>query len=69
MEYAVGDIVRLRSGGPLMTVDYVVGTGDDDSLLYEEGFAYGDVVCQWFNGTALHARCFKPSVLIKPALA
>ena len=39
-----GDVVQLKTGGPLMTVDrYVLGAGNPPTT----------VVCVWFDGTEL----------------
>ncbi len=49
--YRVGDIVRLKSGGPDMTV---VGTG----------VKYDVKLCEWFTGTTLCQSAFPPDVLV-----
>lgn len=42
--FLIGTVVRLRSGGPLMTVTSIDTEPSDD----------GDKVwCSWFNGTAV----------------
>jgi uncharacterized protein YodC (DUF2158 family) len=46
--FKVGDVVRLKSGGPKMTVT-AVGTG---------GFQ-GIVACQWFDGPYIKVGRFK----------
>lgn len=71
MHFKVGDIVRLKSGGPHMTVDYVVGSNaiiGQDELLYEEGLEDGDVICQWFTGTAITGKGFKASTIAKVSI-
>lgn len=50
-EFAVGDIVRLKSGGPVMTVQ---------SLPDLPGRQYR---CQWFAGKKLESGTFPPDSL------
>lgn len=52
--FQLGDIVKLKSGGPEMTVDYVFGDGD-----YR---------CQWFAGKKLESGRF-PEQSLLPASA
>jgi uncharacterized protein YodC (DUF2158 family) len=50
MPFKRGDVVRLKSGGPPMTVD-------------EKG-QYGDeLVCHWFDGKTPMSREFAPDLL------
>ncbi|BDS09770.1 DUF2158 domain-containing protein [Aureispira anguillae] len=46
---AVGDVVRLKSGGPDMIIIYVFqdGEGSRDKLGAIKGFGPGDVTCEW----------------------
>lgn len=49
-EFAVGDIVKLKSGGPDMTVQH-----------WEKTYAY--YTCQWFAGKKLESGDFKAESL------
>ena len=67
-----GDIVQLRSGGPKMTIQRVIGTDKSnfglkaaDEYLKMRGFTDGDVICQWFEGDTLRDGTFKVSSLIR----
>ena len=51
-EYSVGDLVKLRSGGPVMTVQEVFG---DES-----------VRCQWFAGAKANSELFPVDSLTRP---
>ncbi|WP_234267568.1 YodC family protein [Hydrogenophaga sp. NFH-34] len=59
MKFQIGDVVRLNSGGPDMTV----------SGLHEKKFPHGGVVpvvaCTWFDGKTLSKESFKPELLTK----
>ena len=48
-EFQSGDIVRLKSGGPNMTVRHL------DS--------FGNYFCQWFSGSKLQSGNFDPGSL------
>ncbi|MBP1668414.1 MAG: hypothetical protein H6Q21_780 [Bacteroidetes bacterium] len=72
MEYKIGDIVQLKSGGPQMTVQRIVGSDSSnllikaaDEFMKSQGFREGDIVCQWFNGNKLESGTFKAEGLIK----
>lgn len=67
-----GDIVQLRSGGPKMTIQRVIGTERSnfglkaaDEYLKMRGFTDGDVICQWFEGNTLQDGTFKTASLSK----
>ena len=51
-EIKTGDVVRLKSGGPMMTVQEIVKGSDD-------------LVCAWFLGDEDHSKAFARSALEK----
>ena len=66
----IGNIVQLKSGGPKMTVQRVIGADKNnfglkaaDEYLKLRGFNDGDVICQWFEGNALKDGTFKAASL------
>jgi uncharacterized protein YodC (DUF2158 family) len=48
--FRVGDIVRLKSGGPIMTITHFVGDGNRP-------------YCEWFGDQGLAGRSFPPETL------
>ena len=66
------DIVRLKSDGPNMTVQRVIGEPSDglaeldrDAEATMQGFRDGDVFCQWFDGNKLSSAAFSTASLEK----
>lgn len=59
MDFIVGDVVRLNSGGPDMTV-LTVG-----EKKFPHGGSVPNVYCQWFVGTKLEGNNFDPKQLTK----
>ncbi|THF60809.1 YodC family protein [Pseudothauera rhizosphaerae] len=57
MTFKVGDVVKLKSGGPDMTVDYV------GEVEFPHGGKAPTVSCTWFVGKKLERNSFKPEVL------
>ena len=55
--FAVGEIVKLKSGGPDMTVKEVITN-------YHDEFT-GDYRCQWFAGKKLDSGVFPEESLLK----
>ena len=51
VNFKSGDVVQLKSGGPVMTV---YSEGRDDVL-----------ICVWFDGTERKQGGFKPAMLIE----
>jgi uncharacterized protein YodC (DUF2158 family) len=52
MEFRIGDVVQLKSGGPRMTVDFVD--------------THGALTCIWFEGQERRSQSFQPETL-RPA--
>jgi uncharacterized protein YodC (DUF2158 family) len=74
-ELMIGDIVQLKSGGPKMTVQRIIGEDRNnlgvkaaDEFLKMRGFKDGDVVCQWFESSSLKDGTFKVESLVKVAM-
>jgi uncharacterized protein YodC (DUF2158 family) len=72
MAYSIGDIVQLKSGGPQMTVQRIIGSDNTnllikaaDEFMKTQGFREGDIVCQWFDGNKLESGTFKAEGLKK----
>jgi uncharacterized protein YodC (DUF2158 family) len=68
--FKTGDIVRLNSGGPNMTVNKVIGQSKDQKiknielfLKASKGYKDGDVKCQWFVNNDLKEGYFTPETL------
>lgn len=50
-QWKIGDVVQLKSGGPLMTVA-------------ENGYSEGSVLCFWFVGLeSVAEKVFRPETL------
>lgn len=57
-EFKQGDVVRLKSGGPQMTVSYIKEDKDTPE--------YSDVTCCWFDDAKqVHAEIFDAITLTK----
>lgn len=70
MKFKRGYVVKLKSGGPKMTIKGVVGvaestlTEDEQRLLKLAGFEKGSVYCQWRNANnKVESNCFYPDQL------
>lgn len=53
MEWKAGDTVRLKSGGPRMTIQEI-GTMTSETL----------IVCAWFENTTVKRDKFEPEMLV-----
>lgn len=59
--YAVGDIVKLKSGGPDMTIKEVITNQHGP----DRGAFNGNYRCQWFAGKKLDNGIFPQESLLK----
>ena len=54
MEYCfnIGDTVRMKLGGPELTVTRILGNNKEDKFIFIDHFGYdeGDVICDWLDG-------------------
>lgn len=64
--FSRGNIARLKSGGPDMTVTKV-----REPSGHTEGFPTGEqaVFCEWFEGNRLRERIFPSGLLINQSTA
>jgi uncharacterized protein YodC (DUF2158 family) len=67
----VGDVVQLKSGGPKMTVQRIIGADKSnmglralDEALKIQGYKTGDIVCQWFEGNTIRDAAFRAESVI-----
>ncbi len=64
------ELVRLMSGGPVMTVHHTIGQVQEppiivtvDQSLRLRGFSDGDLVCIWYEGLELKVEPFSAELL------
>lgn len=67
MAFKTGDLVKLKSGGVLMTVRCTLGDGQYPAI--EEpfrlaGYKNGDVLCKWQANMKQHAASYHPDQLV-----
>lgn len=67
-QFIKGNVVRLKSGSPDMTITRVVGIEKGnariqmaDSLILGAGYENGNLVCEWFEKTTRKDGVFKAS--------
>lgn len=71
-ELKIGDVVMLKSGGPKMTIQRIIGDSNDvstkvqdEALKIIKGNKSGDIVCQWFDENASKNDIFPVGSLVK----
>jgi uncharacterized protein YodC (DUF2158 family) len=57
-KFQPGDIVKLKSGGPNMTVE-----GYETLFAGDSSIETNNVQCSWFNGNTIHKELFQDSAL------
>lgn len=67
MAFKTGDLVKLKSGGVVMTVRCILGDGKYPQI--EEpfrlvGYADGDVLCEWQASKKQQAASYHPDQLV-----
>jgi len=68
MEFNIGDVVQLKSGGPEMTVQDILGTTTTKTQTFAyttAGHSNGELICKWFAGSKLETGLFKQETLDK----
>lgn len=69
-KFTIGNVVRLKSGGPNMTVKRIIGENNGnaqmdmkDKIIIISGYEKGDIVCEWFEKNSFKDGVFKESSL------
>lgn len=67
-QFIKGNVVRLKSGGPEMTIVRVLGIEKgnariemQDKFMLSSGYDNGDLFCEWFEKTTRKNDVFKAS--------
>ncbi|GGL49772.1 YodC family protein [Pseudomonas sp. SDT2931_S440] len=65
-EFSNGEVVRLKSGGPSMTITYIEDTPNPEDI-FTPGIPFRvTIFCQWFDSKdALQTAFFYPENLLK----
>jgi len=63
--FVVGDVVRMKSGSPELTVIRILGKGKEDRFVFIDRFGYeeGDVICEWLDGENKKLDIFRRTAL------
>lgn len=66
-DFSVGDVVRLKAGGPKMVVSHVL---ESDNVMKNalvsgsHGLQEGDLVCTWFDGDEKKEAGFRVGAVV-----
>jgi uncharacterized protein YodC (DUF2158 family) len=60
-----GDVVRLNSGGPDMTVKGIIGEDEKINIYKVSGYKDGDVAVEYFSNGKLEKGIFSPTSISK----
>jgi uncharacterized protein YodC (DUF2158 family) len=63
MKFKSGDTVKLKSGGPEMTISEVHRVSKMEGIINEGEIK--NIECQWFSGKKLQKGFFDPDAIIK----
>ncbi len=66
-DFKVGDVVRLKSGGPDMTIIEIYGDSKNTPNAYVARLKHrieGDLVCRWFDSGKQTVDFFGPNEVV-----
>ena len=63
--FRIGDVVRMKTGSPEMTVIRLLNNDKEDKFVFIDRFGYeeGDVICEWSDGDIKKCDIFKRTSL------
>ncbi len=66
-KFEIGDVVRMKSGGPGMTVSGVTPKGTPQPIIFDDAdkcTKHTTYVCQWFSGSKPQVDTFIEEILV-----
>jgi uncharacterized protein YodC (DUF2158 family) len=69
LEIKIGATVKLNSGGPIMTIHYILGQSPimpSEAAYKKLGYSDGDLVCTWFEDKTRKEDCFRKEEVCEP---